>query len=252
MNLTAIVADDEPLARAALVDALTQVWPELDVVAQVEDGPEAYQAIQKLRPTLAFLDIRMPGMTGLQVAQAVGQHTRVVFVTAYNDHALAAFEAGATDYVLKPVELVRLAAVARRLQERIQAPDAADVMRMLAVLEQLKPAQPAPSQPLQWIKASVGAQVRLIHVDDVHYFESDTKYTRVVTADGDALIRIPLKQLAQDLDPQRFWQVHRSSVVNLRQIASVVRQDETMEIVLKNRPERVKVSAQYQGLFKHM
>jgi DNA-binding LytR/AlgR family response regulator len=245
MTITAVVADDEPFALAGLVDALARVWPELSVVASARDGPEAFQAIQAHRPTLAFLDIRMPGMSGLQVAEAVGGQTIVVLVTAYDNYALSAFEKGVADYVLKPVELPRLAQVVLRLKERIA--------HAASALPAPTPAAPAaPGAPLQWIKASVGAQVRLIHVDEVHYFESDAKYTRVVTADAEALIRIPLRQLAEQLDAQWFWQVHRSSVVNLRYVASVLRVDENMEVILKGRPERIKVSLAYQALFKQM
>jgi DNA-binding LytR/AlgR family response regulator len=233
MTITAVIADDEPYALAGLVDALAQVWPDLHVVATACDGPQAFQAIQTHRPTLAFLDIRMPGMSGLQVAEAVGEQTTVVLVTAYDQHALTAFEKGVADYVLKPVELPRLAKVVLRLKERVAA-------------------APVAAAPLQWIKASVGAQVRLIHVDDVVYFESDAKYTRVVTADAEALIRVPLRQLIEQLDAQWFWQVHRSSVVNLRHVASVQRVDENMDVILKGRPERIKVSLAYQGLFKQM
>ena len=247
MTITAVIADDEPFALAGLVDALAQVWPELSVLATARDGPEAFQAIQAHRPTLAFLDIRMPGMTGLQVAEAVGDQTMVVLVTAYDHYALSAFEKGVADYVLKPVELPRLAKVVLRLKERIAQPRAAAVP---AAATAGAPATAA--QPLQWIKASVGSQVRLIHVDDVHYFESDAKYTRVVTADSEALIRMPLRQLIDQLDAQWFWQVHRSSVINLRHVASVSRVDENMEVILKGRPERIKVSVAYQGLFKQM
>jgi DNA-binding LytR/AlgR family response regulator len=248
MTVTAVIADDEPFALAGLADALAQVWPELQVVASACDGPTAFQAIRTHRPTLAFLDIRMPGMSGLQVAEAVGEQTLVVIVSAYDHYAMSAFEQGVVDYVLKPVELPRLVTVVRRLQERVAqastAPARPDLLPAIDVQQA--------AAPLQWIKASVGTQVRLIHVDDVHYFESDAKYTRVVTADGDALIRMPSKQLADQLDPQWFWQVHRSSVVNLRQVVSVVRIDENMEVILKDRPERIKVSLQYQALFKQM
>ena len=247
MTITAVIADDEPFALAGLVDALAQVWPELNVVATARDGPEAFHAIQAHQPTLAFLDIRMPGMTGLQVAEAVGGQTIVVLVTAYDNYAASAFEKGVADYVLKPVELPRLAKVVLRLKERIAQPPARAVAPTVP-----SPVASAASAPLQWIKASVGAQVRLIHVDDIHYFESDAKYTRVVTADGEALIRMPLRQLTDQLDPQWFWQVHRSSVVNLRHVDSVQRVDENMEVILKGRPERIKVSLAYQALFKQM
>jgi DNA-binding LytR/AlgR family response regulator len=247
----AVIADDEPLALEALRDALATVWPDLNVVATAGDGPEAYRAIQKHQPDLAFLDIRMPGMTGLQIANTIESHTHVVFVTAHNDYALQAFELGAVDYVLKPVELARLATVTRRLQTRINAQESADAKAVRATFEHLQRLAPV-NQRLEWIKASQGTQVRLIHIDDVHYFESDTKYTRVVTADGDSIIRTPLKQLVEQLDGRWFWQVHRSTVVNVRQISRVVRQDDLMEILLKAREERIKVSPQYQGLFKHM
>lgn len=251
MTITAVIADDEPFALAGLVDALAQVWPELNVVATAHDGPEAFQAIQAHRPTLAFLDIRMPGMTGLQVAEAVGEQTIVVLVTAYDNHALTAFEKGVADYVLKPVELPRLAKVVLRLKERIAQPAAVALVAAAPAPAAASVAAPV-VQPLQWIKASVGSQVRLIHVDDIHYFESDAKYTRVVTADSEALIRMPLRQLIDQLDAQWFWQVHRSSVINLRHVASVSRVDENMEVILKGRPERIKVSVAYQSLFKQM
>ncbi|MET3135481.1 DNA-binding LytR/AlgR family response regulator [Oxalobacteraceae bacterium GrIS 1.11] len=246
MILSAVIADDEPFALAGLTDALTLVWPELQVVASAGDGPSAFQAIRSHRPTLAFLDIRMPGMSGLEVAEAVGEQTLVVIVSAYDHYAMSAFEKGVVDYVLKPVELPRLVTVVRRLQERMAQVSSARPEPLPAV------AVPQAAAPLQWIKASVGTQVRLIHVDDVHYFESDAKYTRVVTADAEALIRMPLKQLADQLDPQWYWQVHRSSVVNLRHVASVVRIDDNMEVILKGRPERIKVSLQYQALFRQM
>ncbi|SFV04724.1 LytR/AlgR family response regulator transcription factor [Pseudoduganella namucuonensis] len=247
MILTAVIADDEPFALAGLADALVLVWPELQVVATACDGPSAFQAIRTHRPTLAFLDIRMPGMSGLQVAEAVGEQTLVVIVSAYDHYAMSAFEKGVADYVLKPVELPRLVTVVRRLQERM-----AQVSTAKARPDPAPAVDVQPAAALQWIKASVGTLVRLIHVDDVYYFESDAKYTRVVTADGEALIRMPLKQLAGQLDPQWFWQVHRSSVVNLRHVVSAVRIDENMEVILKDRPERIKVSLQYQALFRQM
>ena len=239
MSITAVIADDEPYALAGLVEALAVVWPELKVVATAGDGPQAFQAIQAHQPSVAFLDIRMPGMSGLQVAETVAGQTPVVLVTAYDNYALHAFEKGVVDYVLKPVDLARLAQVVLRLKARLAQPAAAQVSAPVAA-------------PLQWIKASVGSQVRLIHVDDIFYFESDAKYTRVVTIDGEALIRMPLRQLADQLDAQWYWQVHRSAVVNLRHVAGVSRVDENMEVILKGRPERVKVSLAYQGLFKQM
>ncbi len=227
---TAILADDEPFMRAALRERLAQLWPELRLLQECEDGIEALQAIQRLRPRLAFLDIRMPGLTGLQVADALqGVDTRVVFVTAYDAHAVEAFEAQAVDYVLKPVELPRLAKTVARLRAALAPPaSAAD----------------------DWLQVAVGSQVRLLHVDEVQYFESDSKYTRVVAPDCDGLIRLSLKELLERLDPTRFMQVHRSVVVSRRHVHGVHRVDETLELEIKGRPERLKVSTQHHHLFK--
>jgi len=228
---TAILADDEPFMRAALRERLAQLWPELRLLQECCDGIEALQAIQRLRPQLAFLDIRMPGLTGLQVADALqGVNTRVVFVTAYDAHAVEAFEAQAVDYVLKPVELPRLAKTVARLREA------------------LAPPQQRPGD--DWLQVAVGSQVRLLHVDDVQYFESDSKYTRVVAADCDGLIRLSLKELLERLDSSRFMQVHRSVVVNRRHVHGVHRADDALELEIKGRPERLKVSAQHHHFFK--
>ncbi|MDR7335973.1 LytTR family DNA-binding domain-containing protein [Roseateles asaccharophilus] len=226
---TAILADDEPFMRAALRERLAQLWPELRLLQECEDGIQALQAIQRLKPQLAFLDIRMPGLTGLQVAEALqGVDTRVVFVTAYDAHAVDAFEAQAADYVLKPVELPRLAKTVARLREALMEPARRD----------------------DWLQVAVGSQVRLLHVDDVQYFESDSKYTRVVAPDCDGLIRVSLKELRERLDPASFMQVHRSIVVNRRHVHGVHRVDDALELEIKGRMERLKVSAQYHPLFK--
>jgi len=228
---TAILADDEPFMRAALRERLAQLWPELRLLQECEDGIQALQAIQRLRPQLAFLDIRMPGLTGLQVADALqGAATRIVFVTAYDAHAVEAFEAQALDYVLKPVELPRLAKTVARLREAL-APLSA-------------------SGGDDWLQVAVGSQVRLLHVDDVQYFESDSKYTRVVAADCDGLIRLSLKELLARLDPARFMQVHRSVVVNRRHVHGVHRDGDALALEIKGRPERLKVSTPYHPLFK--
>lgn len=228
---TAILADDEPFMRAALRERLAQLWPELRLLQECEDGIEALQAIQRLRPQLAFLDIRMPGLTGLQVADALQDvNTRVVFVTAYDAHAVEAFEAQAVDYVLKPVELPRLAKTVARLREALT---------------------PSPARPANdWLQVAVGSQVRLLHVDDVQYFESDSKYTRVVAADCDGLIRLSLKELLERLDASRFMQVHRSVVVNRRHVHGVHRTGDALELEIKGRAERLKVSTQHHHLFK--
>ncbi|KQY88470.1 LytTR family DNA-binding domain-containing protein [Pelomonas sp. Root1444] len=228
---TAILADDEPFMRAALRERLTQLWPELRLLQECADGIQALQAIQRLRPQLAFLDIRMPGLTGLQVADALqGVNTRVVFVTAYDAHAVEAFEAQAVDYVLKPVELPRLAKTVARLREALTS----------------SPTSPGDD----WLQVAVGSQVRLLHVDDVQYFESDSKYTRVVAADCDGLVRLSLKELLERLGPARFMQVHRSVVVNRRHVHGVHRAGESLALEIKGRPERLKVSTPYHHLFK--
>ncbi len=248
----AIVADDEPHALASIIDALQIAWPDLRILASVDDGPKACQAIAQHAPDLAFLDIRMPGMTGLQVAELVSNRTRIVFVTAHDEHALQAFDRGAIDYVLKPVDLTRLMSCIQRIQSRMTASERPDGVALLnAIAEANRRADPS-AQPLEWIKASVGNHVKLIHVDDVDYFESDSKYTRVVTYDGDAIIRTPLKQLAAQLNSRWFWQVHRSAMVNVRSVAGVHRVDDAMELSFKTRAERIKVSTQYQFLFRQM
>lgn len=255
-DITAIIADDEPFMRAALRERLLQLWPELQVVQECEDGVSALQAIQKLQPRLAFLDIRMPGLNGLQVAQALqpGANTRVVFVTAFDAHAIEAFEAQALDYVLKPVELPRLAKTVARLRQALA--EQAAPQQLMQALRSLQQAQMPAAAPRvdasDWLQVAVGNQVRLLHVDDVQFFESDSKYTRVVSEDCDGLIRLSLKELLERLDPQRFLQTHRSVVVNRRHVRGVHRRGETLELEIKGRSERLKVSTQHHHLFKAM
>jgi DNA-binding LytR/AlgR family response regulator len=254
---TALIAEDEPLLAAALRADLGRLWPELQVVAVAGDGQQAVEQALALRPTICFLDIRMPGLSGLEAARALaedwpdGPHfPLLVFVTAYDQYALQAFEAGAVDYLLKPVEADRLAATCERVRRKLAQPPA----DATALLAQLRAALPASApQRLRWIKAAIGKQVKLIAVNDVVYFQSDTKYTRVVLAGSEALIRTPLKDLVAELDPERFWQVHRSTVVNTEAIAGVLREDaEKQFVLLKNRPERLAVSRQFTHLFKQM
>jgi DNA-binding LytR/AlgR family response regulator len=246
---TALIAEDEPLMRERLKEKLAQVWPELEIVAEASDGDEALALFDAHAPSIAFLDIRMPGRTGLDVAAAIGGDCHVVFITAYDQYALAAFEAGAVDYLLKPVEAERLAQTVDRVQRKLAAPPA----DLSALLAELRGSVQRPSQRLRWIKAAVGKQVKLIAVGDVIYFQSDAKYTRVVLAQSEALIRTPLKDLLQDLDPDKFWQVHRSTVVNLDQVAGVLREDaERQFVLLKNRSERLPISRQFTHLFKQM
>jgi len=246
---TALIAEDEPLMRDRLKEKLAEVWPELVVVAEASDGHEALALFDVHEPQIAFLDIRMPGRTGLEVAASIGGDCHVVFITAYDQYALAAFEAGAVDYLMKPVESDRLAQTVERVQRKLAAPPA----DLSVLIEQLRGSVAQKPQRLRWIKAAVGKQVKLIAVSDVIYFQSDAKYTRVVLAQSEAYIRTPLKELLAELDPDKFWQVHRSTVVNLDQVAGVLREDaERQFVLLKNRQERLPISRQFTHLFKQM
>ena len=248
--VTALIAEDEPLMRERLKEQLAAVWPELEIVAEAADGDTALAAFDAHAPQIAFLDIRMPGRSGIDVAAAIAGECHVVFVSAYDQYALQAFEAGAVDYLLKPVEADRLAATCERVRRKLAQPPA-DATALLAQLRAALP--PNPPQRLRWIKAAVGKQVKLIAVGDVVYFQSDTKYTRVVLAGSEALIRTPLKDLVAELDPDRFWQVHRSTVVNVEAIAGVLREDaEKQFVLLRNRPEKLPVSRQFTHLFRQM
>lgn len=246
---TALIADDEEAPRAQLAAALQAAWPGLRIVAESVNGVDAWDAFLEHEPQVCFLDVRMPGLTGVEVAQRIAGRAQVVFVTAYGDHALAAFDAGAVDYLLKPLDPARLAQAVERVRARLAAPSAQpqDLQR---VLEQLVGQVRRPAFA-DMIQAGVGREVRLIRTDEVVYFESDARYTRVVHADGDALIRTPLKELLGQLDPARFLQIHRSVIVNQLHIASAVRIDEgNMVLTLRGRPERLPVSRHFQALFK--
>ena len=251
-----VIAEDEELLRTALAQQLGQAWPELRVVAQCEDGASALEAIAECRPDVAFLDIRMPGLTGIEVAAALAQvspWTQVVFVTAYDQYAIDAFEQGAVDYLLKPVAADRLQATVQRLQARA-AGGRPDPATLDALLQQLarRPAETAPP-PLAWITASSGRETRLIMLDDVAYFRADSKYTVVVTAEGESLLRTPLKELLAVLDPRQFRQIHRSVIVNLKAVASVVRDDSGKgELRLRGGTATLPVSAPYMALFRGM
>lgn len=250
--ITALIADDEEGPREQLRAALARLWPELRIVAASEHGVDAWDDFLAHEPQICFLDIRMPGLSGLEVARrmaATAQAPQVVFVTAFGDHALSAFDAGAVDYVMKPVDDERLAQAIARLKARQQA--AAPAPDLQALLRQLLPAAAAaPARP-RLIQASLGREVKMIAPEEVIYFESDNRYTRVVYQGGEALIRTPLKELLATLDEAQFWQVHRSVLVNSRCIASALRIDEnTMQLTLKGREEKLPVSRQFQGLFK--
>ncbi len=252
---TAIIAEDEALLRQALSDLLARVWPDLEVLAECEDGASALEAISEQKPDVAFLDIRMPGLNGLEVAAATAEAspgTQVVFTTAYDQYAIDAFERGAVDYLLKPINEERLTATMQRLQTRAasRVTDAAALSQLLREMV-LNPGPRA--EPLTWITASNGRETRLIMVDDVAYFRADNKYTVAMTAEGEALLRTPIRELAAVLDPNVFKQIHRSTIVNLRAVASVVRDDTGKGTLrLKQRPETLVVSQPFMTLFRNM
>ena len=243
-----LIADDEEAPREHLRRLLQTHGPEAELVAVCSNGVDAWDEALAHEPEVCFLDIRMPGLTGLQVAQrlsALERPPQIVFVTAFNDHALAAFETGAVDYLVKPLDAERLQRTLARVQQRLQQPEPAPDLQRL--LQELLPRRSA-SRPIQ---ASVGKEVRLIAPDEVVYFESDARYTRVVTQDTEALIRTPLKELIATLDPDQFWQIHRSVLVNSRCVQAALRIDENnMQLSLKGRSEKLPVSRQFQGLFK--
>lgn len=248
---TAIVAEDEPMLADELVENLGALWPRLQVVARATDGVAALHVVEEHAPTIAFLDIHMPRLTGLDVARQIAGRCHVAFITAFDQHALEAFEAGALDYVLKPITAARLLTTVQRLKARVvEAPP--DLGRLL---DQIAPRvhRPATTSYLQWISASRGAAVRLITVDEIMYFRADNKYTVVATADSEALIKKTIKELAEALDPTMFWQVHRSSIVNVHAIDSVVRDDRgNMNLRLKGRSDTLPVAEQYHYLFRQM
>ena len=245
---TAVIAEDEEVLRGELREMLAAQWPELDVVAEVGDGAAACRAVEELAPTVVFLDIEMPGASGLEVARRVSGKCHVVFVTAYDKYAVAAFERGAVDYVMKPFTAARLEATITRLKARLATPpaDLTGLLQSLANLTQRK-------DYLRWITASQGDSLRLITVDEICYFRADHKYTLVVTPDSEALIRRPLKALADEVDPQAFWQIHRSALVSVKQIAGVSRDVRGhLSVKLRQRPETLPVGENYAHLFKQM
>jgi DNA-binding LytR/AlgR family response regulator len=246
----AVIADDEPLLRAQLRSRLARVWPELEVVHEMENGREVERVLEAHQPDLFFLDIHMPGMGGLEAAQVIGSRAHVVFVTAYDQYAVEAFERGAVDYVLKPFNEDRLAKTVQRLRERMGSRPA----ELQSLVESLAARfAPARAEHLRWIKASVGSNVRLIPVEEVLFFQSDEKYTRVVTREAESLIRKPIRELLDELDPAKFWQVHRATIVNVDHIASVKRGlKDQAEIALRDHDETLLVSRAFTHLFKQM
>lgn len=246
--MRAIIADDEPHLAEDLRRRLTQLWPELKIIAVVHDGIAAEQALTELKPDIAFLDIRMPGQSGLDAARSATVTTRLVFVTAFDDHAVQAFEQAAVDYLLKPVSDERLQRCVERLQQgSMFAPDA-----MMTRLQKLL-ATSTKSEPLRWLRIQVGQTVRMVAVDEVCYFQSADKYTAVLTRDAELLLRTPLKDLIEQLDADQFWQVHRGTVVNAKQVVSAHHDLlGKVSLSLRDRAEKVAVSRSYAHLFKQM
>jgi DNA-binding LytR/AlgR family response regulator len=250
MKTRAVLVEDEAVLREQLDELLGRVWPELDIVARVGDGLQALEALRRHRPDVLFLDIEMPGLSGIEVARQASGRCHIVFVTAYSQYALAAFDAGAVDYVLKPFEEQRLAVAVARVKDRLHQQPAQLESLLVELATRVAAARPF----LRWITASRGANVRLITVEEIQYFQSDTKYTRITCADGsEALIGKPLKELLDELDPAVFWQVHRSTIVNVVAI-DVVTRDMSGHVVLrmKGRDETLKVSQQYAYRFRQM
>ncbi|MGE6495605.1 LytR/AlgR family response regulator transcription factor [Cupriavidus metallidurans] len=273
MSPTLLIADDEPLLARVLESELKALWPEAQIVAVVHDGVAALEATRDQQPDVAFLDIRMPGMSGMDVARELIEFDRpplVVFVTAYDQFALEAFERTAVDYVLKPVQHERLEATVGRLKARMAARTEAEeegdadtdigsmvdtdrLGQLLQRLEMLERPTQARGQYLRFIKALVGQEVRIIPVDEVVYLEATDKYVNVVSSNGEALIRTSLRELMQQLDPDRFWQIHRGTVVNIDCVASAATQSlGRLSLKLRNRPESLAVARQYAHLFKQM
>lgn len=248
---TAIIADDEDLQRSDLHRMLASAWPELDIVASCEDGAEALDAIGRLRPDVAFLDIRMPGISGLEVAGASRGSCRVVFTTAYNNHAIEAFDLGAIDYLLKPVTHERLAQAVEKLREHVSRNDgSAGLLKAMAELDRRLRAT-AREERIRWISATAGSTIKIFPIDEVLFLESDSGYTRVVSATDEGLIRKPLKDLQAGLDGDAFWQIHRGTLVSVRAIARAHRDElGNITVELRGHPEKLKVSQTYGWRFR--
>lgn len=244
---TALIAEDEPMLAAQLRARLADSWPELGIVGPARHGDEALLLARAHHPEIAFLDIRMPGRDGLEVARELAGCMHVVFVTAYDEYAVAAFEEGAVDYLLKPVGAERLAKVVARLKARLRSPP----LDLSALIERLA-SQKAPAS-LKWLRASLGNAMTMIAVDDVLYFRSEDKYTKVVTRDNEGLIKKPIKELYEELDAEVFWQIHRGTIVNLHAIARVERDWRDQPVIhLKQRAEQLTVSRTFAHRFKAM
>lgn len=249
---TAIIADDEDLPRKELRRMLNKIWPELEILAECEHGAQALEAIHQEEPDIAFLDIRMPGMTGLDVAHAVKGRCHAVFTTAYDSYAIDAFSAGAIDYLLKPVSEIRLQEAVTRLKERLSSKQpVADVSQLMQELD--KRLKSAATERIRWISASVGDTIKMFPIEKILFFSSDEKYTRVVCTDDEAHVRKSLKEIMDGLDPEQFWQVHRGTVVRADAIAKAHRDEMGKYTVeLRGTSEKLKVSQAYAWRFKPM
>jgi DNA-binding LytR/AlgR family response regulator len=244
---TALIAEDEPMLRAQLKSRLAEAWPELAIIAEAANGADALAMVEAHQPDIVFLDIRMPVKSGIEVARALEGRCHAVFVTAYDEYAVAAFDEGAVDYVLKPVSPERIAKVVARLKSRL----ASAPLELSAVLARLAAREGGGF--LKWIRASLGATMKLIDVGDVLYFQAEDKYTKVVTAAGDAHIKKPIKELFEELDPETFWQIHRATIVNLHAIAKIERDWRDQPVIsLRDRDEKLTVSRTFAHRFKAM
>ncbi|MBV8659652.1 MAG: response regulator transcription factor [Burkholderiales bacterium] len=252
---TALIADDERLMREQIVSRLKEAWPELVIVGEASNGRDAVALARSQEPDIAFLDIRMPEMDGIQAARALAGTCHVVFVTAYDQYAIEAFEHGAVDYLLKPADPERLARTCQRLRERLGSGKQPDSME--SMLDQLSKRLGAGSvtqkEYLRWVQASIGSSLRMISTREILFFRAEDKYTRVQTDQFEALIRKPIKELVDELDPDEFWQIHRSTVVRVEAIDQVTRDFRGQQIVhIKGNPAELEVSRSYSNLFKHM
>lgn len=246
----ALVAEDEAPQRQALCDLLRELWPDLEIVAECTDGLTALETLATERPEIAFLDIRMPGLSGLEVARAASEHAHVVFTTAYDEYAITAFEAGAIDYLLKPIKRERLARTIERLKERIGARPPAIESLLDALQSRIAPAN---QNGIRWITGSIGSVTKIFGIDEVLFFQAQDKYVRVATAADEVHIRTPLKELLASLDPQVFWQVHRSAIVRAGAIQRIeADEDGKLHLRVKGRADVLPVSQAFQFRFKPM